>query len=105
MDKTSLITLLANAAVTILTTVVVTRISLEKQVFASGVTIKSVARKYGALAFQVFGLVLNTYAVVEFLTNGKPITKFNVVSIPINMAGELGFALGIAGLLVVRKKA
>jgi hypothetical protein len=104
MDKTSLITLFANAAVTILTTVIVTRISLGKPVLASGATIKSVARKYGALAFQVFGLVLNTYAVVEFLTNGKPITKVNVLSVPINMAGALMFALGIVGFLAVRKK-
>ncbi len=104
MDKTSLITLLANATVTILTTVIVTRISLGKSAFVSGATIKSVSRKYGALAFQVFGLVLNTYAVVGFLTNGRPITKLNVLLVPINTAGALMFAFGIVGLLTARKK-
>ena len=105
MDKTSLITLLANAAVTILTTVIVTRISLGKPTFISGSTIKSVARKYGALVFQFFGCAINTYAVVSFLTNGSPITKFNILFVPINTAGALMFAFGILGLLFDRRKA
>jgi hypothetical protein len=104
MDTTSLITLLANAAVTILTTVIVTRISLGKPAFFSSATIKSVARKYGAVAFAAFGLILNTYAVIGFLTNGKLITKINVVFTPINAAGAVMFAFMIAGLLASRKK-
>jgi len=105
MDKTSLITLLANAAVTILTTVIVTRISSGKPAFVSSSAIKSVARKYGALAFAFLGLALNAYAVVSFLTNGKPITKLHVVVTPINTVGALMFAFAIAGLLASRKKA
>jgi hypothetical protein len=105
MDKSSLITLLANAAVTILTTIIVTRISLGKPAFVSGATVKSVIRRYGALLFSAFGLLINSYAVINFLFSGKPITKFDVLFIPINAAGAILFAIAVIELVTRRAKA
>jgi hypothetical protein len=101
MDKSALITLLANAAVTILTTVIVTRITLGKPAFVSGSSIKSALRRYGSLLFAAFGLLINTYAVIRFMTNGLAIRKFDVLFIPINTAGAIMFAVSIVGLLAV----
>src|SRR6185312_8274752 len=93
MDNTSLSTVLINAVATIVTTYVVTRLSLGKPVFFSRNAVVSVLRRYFLLVFSACFLIFSVYHIVNFLGSDRPITRSDVVFIPLSVINALMYSV------------
>lgn len=101
MDRASLITIVINAVATIVTTYVVTRISLGKPVFIFSDSFKNAAQRYWLPLASMAIVIMQIYVIGSFLANDKPISKLDVVRMPVHVLALLTY--GIVALVEVSR--
>lgn len=104
MDRTTVITLIVNSIATILTTIVVTRISLGKRIFLVPSAAKSFIRDHGFTIFALLMVALNGYVVIDFLSEVGPPTRLQVATIPINVFNILLYPLAFVAVIAKKRK-